>query len=94
MFGSFITWFNSHSAVGLDVFLMVFKYLIPSSVMAFVLWGKPAVSKKINNYIETTQSNYSKLIEAVLIIVNMIVFGIFSLSSVGLILFILLALGL
>ncbi len=94
MLNNFIVWFNNHSAVGLDVFIMVLKYLIPSSVMAFVLWGKPQISKRINDWIPTLETKYQKLSEALITIVNMIVFGCFSLSTIGFILFTMLALGL
>ena len=81
-----------HKYYGYAVIAVLAIFVI--SVMAFVLWGKPQISKKINDWIPTLETKYQKLSEALITIVNMIVFACFSLSTIGFILFTMLALGL
>ncbi len=41
MIKTFLQWFDFVSAVGSDVFIMIFKLLIPSSALTYIMWKKP-----------------------------------------------------
>ncbi len=94
MLNNFIVWFNDHSAVGLDIFIMVFKYLILSGISTYILWKNPGYFKKVveESTTETVNKKASQKIgDGLITIAGAISFCIFGLSVTALVLFILIA---